>query len=60
MSWTVWGGTMGEDWRETGVDATVWCACGRIAGVTWRWNGGMAELLRAITETEPGPGRERE
>jgi hypothetical protein len=47
--WTRWGGTMGEDERVECVDATVWCRCGRIAGIVWRWNGGMAELMRGIT-----------
>ena len=52
--WTRWGGTMGEDERVEAVDAEVWCACGRVAGVTWRWNGGMAELIRGITDVGSG------
>ena len=55
MSWSAgvtdkWGGTMGEDERVEVVDVVVWCRCEKVAGVTWRWEGGMAELLRGITD----------
>jgi hypothetical protein len=48
-TWTEFAGTFSEDERCSGIDADVWCACGRVAGVAWRWGGGYAELLKAVT-----------
>lgn len=47
--WSEWGGTFAEDERVSGIDAVVWCECGRVGGIAWRWGGGYGELLRAIT-----------
>lgn len=49
-SWTEFAGTFEEDVRVSGIDAVVWCRCGRVGGITWRWEGGLAELIRGITE----------
>jgi hypothetical protein len=49
-SWTTWDSFAEDAERRTGVDVRVFCVCGRIAGVMWRWEGGYAELLRGITE----------
>lgn len=47
--WTEFAGTFEEDERRSGIEAEVWCACGRVGGIAWRWGGGYGELLRAIT-----------
>jgi hypothetical protein len=52
--WTEWGGSFAEDERVNGIEARIWCACGRVAGVMWRWEGSYAELLRAITSDGDG------
>jgi hypothetical protein len=52
-----------RDWREftstlappeadyrKGIELTLTCACGLIRGRKWRYTGGHAELIRAITE----------
>lgn len=38
--WTEFAGTFVEDERRTGIDVKVFCRCGRIAGVVWRYDGG--------------------
>lgn len=48
--WTEWMGTFCEDERGTGIDAVVTCRCGTVQGRTWRYTGGYADLIRAITE----------
>jgi hypothetical protein len=55
-SWTTWDSFDESMGRATGVDATVFCRCGRIAGVVWRWEGGLARLIRGVTGTGRGEG----
>lgn len=38
-----------EDYRK-GIELTLTCACGLIRDRRWRYTGGHAELIRAITE----------
>lgn len=35
---------------HTGTGAVVSCRCGQVQGRAWRYQGGYAELIRAITE----------
>lgn len=48
--WDEFQGTFDPDIRRQGVDLTLTCMCGEISGRTWRYDGGYAELIRAITE----------
>lgn len=48
-NWIEWMGTFQEDeWRQ-GIDLVLTCKCGLVQGRAWRYTGGYAELIRAIT-----------
>jgi hypothetical protein len=59
--WEDFNGTFAEPpWEQrSGTDAVVYCICGQVQGRRWRYTGGLAELIRAITAPpeQPGPGR---
>ncbi len=49
--WTEFAGTFAEsDNDRHGIDARTWCSCGQVAGRTWRYDGTIGELLKAVTE----------
>lgn len=53
--WTEFLGTFAEPApteRRRGIEATVTCNCGLVEGERFRYTGGYAELIRAITEQE--------
>lgn len=49
--WLEFNGTFAEPpWEQrSGTDAVVYCACGQVQGRRWRYTGGLAALIRAIT-----------
>lgn len=47
--WWEFQGTFDPDVHEQGVDLRLTCRCGLLTGRTWRYAGGYAELIRAIT-----------
>lgn len=49
--WQEFQGTFAEEpWgRRTGIDAVVTCVCGKLDGVRYRYEGGLAELIKFIT-----------
>jgi hypothetical protein len=48
--WTEFIGTFDPPEPRTGIDAVLTCRCGTVQGRTWRYTGGYADLIRAITE----------
>jgi hypothetical protein len=48
--WTEFVGTFEPTERGTGIDLVLTCRCGTVQGRTWRYTGGYADLIRAITE----------
>ena len=48
--WTEFVGTEYPDEYRKGIDATVTCRCGVVRARAWRYTGGYAELIRAVTE----------
>jgi hypothetical protein len=54
--WCEFSGTFAEPpWEHrAGTDVVVYCACGKVCGRRWRYTGGLANLIRAITETGSG------
>jgi hypothetical protein len=49
-SWTVYSSFDESVSQEHSINVSVFCRCGRIAGVTWRYEGTWGELIRGITE----------
>lgn len=47
--WWEFVGTMDPDVHKQGIDLKLACRCGLLTGRTWRYTGGYAELIRAIT-----------
>lgn len=50
--WSDFNGTGEPDLYRTGVEVTVTCSCGQVRGRRLRYDGGYAELIRAITRGE--------
>lgn len=50
--WNQFDGTLAEPpvSTHTGIDAVITCACGQVRNRTWRYTGGYADLIRAITD----------
>jgi hypothetical protein len=47
--WSEFIGTFDPPRDKQGIDLKLACACGLLTGRTWRYAGGYAELIRAIT-----------
>lgn len=49
--WYEFDGTFAEEpWgRRQGTDVVVYCTCGRVKGRHWRYTGGLADLIKAVT-----------
>ena len=50
--WNDFNGTGEPDLHRTGVEAVVTCSCGHVLARRVRYDGGYAELMRAITRGE--------
>jgi len=51
MDWYEFDGTFAEQpWgHREGTDAVVHCRCGKVAGRHWRYEGGLAALIKGVT-----------
>jgi hypothetical protein len=51
ITWTEFAGTFAESDNDcAGLEATVSCTCGQVKDRRFRYSGGYAEMLKAITE----------
>jgi len=48
-SWSEFQGTFDPPADMKGIDLKLACRCGLLTGRTWRYSGGYADLIRAIT-----------
>lgn len=48
-SWSEFQGTFDPDVHMRGIDLKLACRCGLLDGRAWRYTGGYAELIRAVT-----------